>query len=101
MVEFNVNHYVRARLTPLGHKIHRANFEKLFEGSSFTPVYTPPKEDVDGWSKWQMHDLMNTFGGCLYSSVSIPFETTIQIEIEQASAEKLCASLSLHAEPKE
>lgn len=82
LVKFNINDYVLVKLTPLGRVIHKANHIELFENAKFRPDYTPPKEDADGWSKWQMHDLMSQFGHQLQLGFDIPFETTIQIEVK-------------------
>ena len=78
---FNVNDYVRVRLTDRGRQIHRENFRKL----NATLVlhadikYTPPPEDADGWSEWQMWDLMSTFGEHMWLSCEPPFGTDIQV----------------------
>lgn len=77
---FNINHYVRVRLNDLGRKIHR---------ECWTPfcvhhAYSPPEEDADGWSRFQMWELMATFGPNLGNGMNVPFETTIDIVENQS-----------------
>lgn len=82
-VPFNINDYVRVRLTPYGHK---ALFDQYLALISHYPYKTPPfpysapKEDENGWSKWQMWDLMSTLGGSISMGGPNPFETSIEIE---------------------
>jgi hypothetical protein len=69
MVPFNINHYVWVKLTPHGREC--ARYRRL----TFT-------EDADGWSRWQLWELMNGFGSDLYMGHSrLPFETDIRIEV--------------------
>ncbi len=78
---FNLNDYVYVQLNDLGREIHKDRYLKTFADSKFRIAYTPPVEDVNGWSKWQMHELMNTFGAHMYNGCNIPMNTTIQIEL--------------------
>lgn len=58
----NINDVVRVRLTASGRATVLAA-----KGKSI-------REDVDGWSTWQLWDLMHTFGACLYSGTNdLPF----------------------------
>lgn len=83
---FNLNHYVRVKLTDEGRKIHKARHLALLEmagafgGKGWE--YTPPKEDENGWSKWQMHNLMESFGAYCVMGRPVPFETEIEFEIQ-------------------
>lgn len=83
MIEFNINHYVCVKLTEEGREELKRQHEELY---SVLPerlrdtTFTPKKEDSDGWSKWQMWSLMNTFGHMVRIGVKQPFETTIKIE---------------------
>ena len=79
MKEFNINHYVHIRLTEKGRQILRDKHEEL---RAYFPneEYQERPEDKDGWSKWQLHDVMRTFGGCMYAHSDVPFETTIKLE---------------------
>ncbi len=63
---FNVNDYVYVRLTTTGRNILK---EKNITA----------EEDEDGWSKWQLWTLMNTFGENVFNGCSLPFETKIRL----------------------
>lgn len=81
---FNVNNYVRVKLNDYGKGILFRQFEERHE--RFPKVFREfilPKEDSDGWSKWQMWDLMATFGGEIALGREVPFDTVIEI-LEQS-----------------
>lgn len=80
LLRFNINEYVRVKLTPRGRAIHRAQHDDLsarFPSAKFT--YSAPVEDADGWSQWQAWTLMETFGQHVGMGFELPFETTIEI----------------------
>jgi hypothetical protein len=77
--EFNINDSVKVRLTDLGRKIHRKEHERIFAGTPHASKYTPPKEDADGYSIWQLWILMDYFGEYVGMARELPFETTILI----------------------
>lgn len=83
---FNVNHYVRLRLTDEGRRIHRANYDGLMSGMPShvrdTIPYVPPETDAEGWSKFQMWDAMRIFGPWMAMTARNPFDLTIDI-VEQ------------------
>jgi hypothetical protein len=77
---FNVNEYVLVRLTEHGREIIRKDDAKWGElYPSLRGRSTLPKEDADGWSKWQLWHLMQTFGPHVANGVQNPFETTIRL----------------------
>lgn len=79
---FNINDMVRVRLTERGRKIHRDEFEKYKTAYPSVPgfqTYSPPKEDADGWSEWQMWCLMELFGPHIFITAEPPFHSTIEI----------------------
>jgi hypothetical protein len=82
-MEFNCNDYVKVRLTDEGRRIHRANYEALV--SSMPPLarenvpYIEPKEDADGWSQWQLWELMSQFGPWMRMAYNNPFDMNIRI----------------------
>lgn len=82
MKNFNINDYVYVRLTDYGRGIHRRAYDRLTkERDGKIPwMYKAPKEDSEGWSKWQMWELMNVFGDFMVLGFDPPFETTIRIE---------------------
>lgn len=76
--EFNINHYVWVKLTDRGRKLINTYYDELNfrypHGVKFTLT------EVNGWSRWQMWDLMEKFGKYCGLGVEIPFETTIRFD---------------------
>ncbi|MGL5878078.1 MAG: hypothetical protein ACRC2V_09915 [Xenococcaceae cyanobacterium] len=84
-MKFNINDYVKVRLTVKGKKYLRERHEQLFISlpNSKKPKFKLPTEDKDGWSKYQLWVLMGEFGECFqYPGCDPPFETEIEIVIE-------------------
>lgn len=77
--EFNVNDFVMVRLTDMGREILRKQHEELLRRVPKLGEFNAPKEDADGWSRWQMWNLMETFGPHVSLGMHVPFETTIRI----------------------
>lgn len=81
-VVFNINDSVRVRLTPHGHNLLRKDWEEMPQQLREVLVeYRPVKEDTEGWSEWQLWELMNTFGKHCHNGCELPFETDIQIPL--------------------
>ena len=81
--EFNINYYVKVKLTQVGKdELLRQHKEWLIKIPSLKREFTLPKEDEDGYSKWQMHSLMNSFGHLMSIGFNTPFETEILIDIK-------------------
>ncbi|WP_321388692.1 hypothetical protein [uncultured Enterococcus sp.] len=73
--KFNINQFVKVKLTETGIKIYQEKFLK-YGGKAPELII-----DDNGFSKFQMHDLMNTFGEYLFmGNIDMPFETNILIE---------------------
>ncbi len=66
-MKFNLNHYVKVKLTDRGKTLLIANDHSV------------PEADADGWTKWQLWHLMQCFGEHMYNGCRIPFETEIEI----------------------
>lgn len=84
LVQFNINinDNVRVKLTPHGRSIlaqRHAEMLKLYP--SLRHEYPPHKEDAQGWSEWQMWDLMHTFGPHIYLGCDNPIDATIEIPV--------------------
>lgn len=77
LLDFNVNHYVRVKLTSVGWELVKNHWVQ------FGLAAPKPTMDTGGWTRWQLWDLMNIFGPHLYNGCEMPFETTIQIETGQ------------------
>lgn len=83
-MNFNINGYVRVRLTDVGRAIHRQQHEALVAAYPRIQFpYTPPSE-IHGWSRWQLWQLMSLFGPSMYLGCDPPFETVIEILGEDA-----------------
>jgi hypothetical protein len=78
-ISFNINDNVRVRLTPHGHAIYRKNHDELYIFNANPNPYRAPTEDADGWSTWQLWDLMSHFGASMHNGCKLPFETEIKI----------------------
>lgn len=78
-VDFNINEWVSVRLTDLGRAHHRADFDQWTKEAGLNLEYRPPKEDAEGWSKFQMWNLMHLFGPLCGLGREVPFETTIKL----------------------
>jgi len=82
---FNVNEIVRVRLTEHGRKIHRERYRKFNSRLPLTAKnkYTPPREDSEGWSRWQLWALMEIFGEHCGLLKTEPFEGIIEFVLQQ------------------
>lgn len=83
--EFNINDNVWVQLTPLGRQIHKQRHEDLkasitSQGGTYSFPYIPIEEDVEGWSKWQLWVLEETFGEHQGMGSRLPYKTTIRFE---------------------
>lgn len=78
---FNVNHYVRVKLTETGRKAFSKKAYELFGERSgrFIEMYT--QEDAEGWSQWQLWELMQWLGSECGNGMEVPLETEIQIVV--------------------
>lgn len=90
-LKFNTNHFVRVKLTDhgreclvLNYKEQQEQFKKVFPGFN-GHKYRPPQEDSDGWSKWQLWELMSALGGHMLIGMGAPltFETEIEIILNE------------------
>lgn len=79
-MKFNVNDYVRVKLTPTGKEILRKQFEERHERMpQVFKELSLPEEDENGFSQWQMWRLFETFGEHIFLGCEPPFETEIEI----------------------
>lgn len=81
-IEFNVNNHVLVKLTDHGRACLRKNYDDLNAacGGKLGFKFALPKEDKDGWSRWQAWSLMSDLGPHISIGMNPPFETTIRIE---------------------
>ena len=81
MIEFNINNYVYVQLTPLGKEHLEKQHNSLYKDFPLKDAkFKLPEEDSEKWSRWQLHNLITTFGDCFIGSFSVPFKTVIRFE---------------------
>jgi len=85
MKEFNVNEYVLVKLNAIGLAELKRQYEELRADMSQLQEYTPPTVDDDGYCKFQMWSLMNTFGHMMRPTMEPPFDTNIKLNTKEQS----------------
>lgn len=86
--KINLNDFVYVKLTQLGHDIHRKQHDALVDdisrrtGHEPDLKYLPVDEDDQGLSKWQLWDLMKTFGQHVEFGQELPFAPNIFIKAD-------------------
>lgn len=81
-LEFNINHEVEIKLTERGRRYLAWRHDKwLREHPNVNLPYCAKQEDPDGWSRWQLWTLMETFGPDTHIGMDLLFETTIRIPV--------------------
>ncbi len=76
MKEFNINEFVKVKLTHYGLMILRGYYDELY-GKTHDERFLDYsiKQDESGYISFQMHELMRIFGQYLYvGNVNTPFE---------------------------
>jgi hypothetical protein len=82
MIEINLNSYCWVKLTAKGKsELERQHNEFNAAHNGVLKDYMPPQEDSEGWSKWQIHSLMNELGHLCENGSELPFETTIRLDV--------------------
>ena len=74
-MKVNINEYVKVKLTEEGFAILRQQHQDFWEsiGKPEHP-YIEPKVDEEGYSKFQLHVLMNQFGSHMRLGRLSPFD---------------------------
>jgi hypothetical protein len=89
-MKFNVNDNVKVKLTDKGRIALQENHQKFLarmeahslKVSNLLKVFTPKKEDANGWSTWQLWHLMEELGPHISIGMDPPFEPNIEICIK-------------------
>ena len=76
---FNIDSYVKVKLNDTGLAELRRQGEDLRKSSTKLGKYKPPKIDSDGYTKFQMHDLMNRLSHLCALGLEPPFHQNIII----------------------
>lgn len=79
MVIVNLNDHVWVRLTDLGRELHREQHEALRKDVPKLGPYREPQEDAEGFTKWQLWQLMQHFGPAICLGCDPPFDLTIRL----------------------
>ncbi len=84
-IPFNLNDYVLVKLTPIGIQILELQHNKKYEDLGIRKnEWIPPVIDADGYTKFQLWELMRQLGGSLRIGMGQhPIETEIIILTEE------------------
>jgi len=84
-MKFNINNYVKVKLTQVGidelkrqHEEQKIAHERL--RSQGIDDFVLPKVDADGYSEFQLFNLMAIFGDLMWEGLASPFEIEIIID---------------------
>jgi hypothetical protein len=80
--QFNVNEWVKVKLTEQGLAILKSQHDELRRDFPKLKPWKPPAVDAEGYSKFQLWELMNRFGESVSIGCKLPFETMIRLTIE-------------------
>ena len=77
-VETNLNYYIKVKLTEHGKEVHREYWEDICRDCGHEYHY--PEVDSDGYSCFQMHEFMHTFGSEMTMAAELVCETNVLIQ---------------------
>jgi hypothetical protein len=80
-VETNINYNIYVKLTEAGRNELRKQHDELRKEFPSLRKYEDPDVDKDGYSKFQMHSLMQSLGHMCGIGFVMPFETHVKIEV--------------------
>ena len=76
-VTFNINNYVYVKMTPAGVEHHRKYWKE------FNIDIARPAFDEDGYSKFQLWEVMHIFGPLMFNGqITQPFDLAIRFDPE-------------------
>ncbi|HHZ97411.1 MAG TPA: hypothetical protein EYN67_18120 [Flavobacteriales bacterium] len=73
--KFNMNNSVKVKLNDVGHAELKRQHDVVAANIDYNIEYKEVPVDKDGYSSFQMHDLMHTFGHMMVMGCKTPFET--------------------------
>jgi hypothetical protein len=76
LINFNINNNVHVKLTRHGVEVMRSNHEEM----RCTLPFMEKETDEEGYSVWQMWELMGMFGSNITMGLELPFNTDIKLE---------------------
>lgn len=77
----NLNDTVKVKLSDRGLEIHRESWDKIMCNSPYQNSYIPPSVDEEGYSYFQLWDLMHIFGSKVSMGLKLPFKDTDIIKV--------------------
>ena len=80
--KFNMNNSVKVKLNDIGRVELKRQHDELYSDLKLNKEYVEKNTDSDGYSSFQMHDLMHTFGHMMIMGYETPFET-LSIKISE------------------
>lgn len=82
-IPFNINSTVRVRVNERGeaHLLKR-HVEQFGDYLDKFP-YRPKATDENGYSRWQLWDLMQSFEGCIHLGCHMPYDPEILMEVSE------------------
>lgn len=78
MPKMNLNGHVWVKLNDKGRRMHRDYWEPFSGGK-----YQPPEVSIDGYSRFQLHELMRIFGPGCSVGCDIPMESEIILDCDR------------------
>lgn len=76
MIRMNINDPVWIKITPRGEQILHEHYQSL---NMPTPEF---KKNWDGFTKFQLWEVMNYFGAHMHNGADVPFETEINLSYD-------------------
>jgi len=77
MSRIDMNGYVKVKLNKEGDRILKESHDRLYYGISIKREYKAISKDKDGYSKFQLWELMSQFGEHISMGCIPPFDTEI------------------------
>lgn len=83
LIKLNINDYVWVKLTREALEVLETYHENMMERFNIIGIFKEPSVDKNGWSKWQLHELMFYFGHhCCAGGKQMFKKNIIRIEAE-------------------
>ncbi|MBN3948453.1 MAG: hypothetical protein HWQ38_19145 [Nostoc sp. NMS7] len=82
-MKINLNQKVKAKITDTGKVYLLRRYKRIF-GNHNAPKFKLPEEDKDGYSVWQLWDLMGHFGEALrFPTLNVVIDPDIELIEEE------------------
>lgn len=87
--EFNINDFIKVKLTEHGRNMHIQNYKKYL-GENYNKNFYVPKKDRQGLTKYQLWEFMNIFGEHMFNGAEQVIENNL-IYFEEVHGRELVA----------